>query len=158
MSMRILSPTGLDLTLPPQWFQYQWAQDPVPDRTWCWDTTAAVDIQRAMRRMYPDHYRNAVITHPVELFKEPIEGNTVNHEYAMTVNEENPIIGVFLPEPIRGPEGHRVGVIIDGCHRLYKRHVMGLETVDVFLLPDEVEESIRFPEAKIQQLREFGLL
>lgn len=151
---------GLDITLPPMWFQYRWQHDPEPDRVWCWDVTMAQDIQQALKLTRPDLYAQAVQSYPIEFFLEPLAGNTVNVEYARSLRPERlavPLIGVCLPMPIMDGLS-RVGVVIDGCHRLFRKHELGHTEVQVLHLPDEIEEVIRFPDDKVQALKTLGLL
>lgn len=151
---------GVDITLPPSWFTYQWEHDPVPGRYWCWDTTQAVMLQEHLSQQDPTIYQQFVHRYPIDFFREPLAGNTVNREYARSLSTERlavPVIGVCLPEWV-APGQDRVGVVIDGCHRLFRRHELGYDTVDVFHLPDAVEEQLRFSPEMVDSLAKLGLL
>lgn len=149
------------VTLPPAWFSYQWLHDPVPGRYWCWDTTQAVQIQEMLAQHDPEMYANFVHEYPIEFFLEPLSGNTVDKQYARSLSTERlnvPLIGVCLPEWVTPANSERVGVVIDGCHRLFRRHELGYDTVTVFQLPDVVEEQIRFSQETVDTLAKLGLL
>lgn len=150
----------VELTLPPTWFSYSWQADPIPDRIWCWDTHQAVRLQKMLTQRHPELLERVITRFPIEHFREPLAGNVINKEYARSLSTERlavPLIGVMLPLPILS-EGERVGVIIDGCHRLWRRADLGMEFVDVMHMPDEIEEIIRFTPAMVDAVIKLGLV
>lgn len=150
----------VDVTLPPFWFSYRWAADPVPGRWWCWDTTQAMLLQEQLRVNRREIYDSMVSRYPLEVFRGPLRGNHVNKEYARTLSEERihtPIISVSLPAPIEH-DGQPVGVIIDGCHRLFRRAELGYTYVDVLHLPDVVEAQIRFTPEMVDAVVKLNLV
>jgi hypothetical protein len=60
-------------------------------------------------------------------------------DYAMTTDLDEPV----LISTLRGDEGRRYPLLIDGTHRIYKAFALGVETLPAYVLSDEESLAIR---------------
>lgn len=60
-------------------------------------------------------------------------------DYAMTTDLDEPVIIATL----RGDEGRRYPLLIDGTHRIYKAYTLGEETLPAYVLDEEESLAIR---------------
>lgn len=63
----------------------------------------------------------------------------LDRDYAMTTSLDEPVLIATL----RGDEGRRYPLLIDGTHRIYKAFALGMEALPAYVLTDEESLAIR---------------
>jgi hypothetical protein len=66
-------------------------------------------------------------------------GPTFDRDYAMTTDLGEPVVVATL----RDADGYESPLLIDGCHRLYRAYVQGVEHLPAYLLDAEESLAVR---------------
>ncbi|MFB9994061.1 hypothetical protein ACFFLM_19060 [Deinococcus oregonensis] len=130
-----------------EWFEYEWEADPVEGRVWAFDIGKA---QKYLAKAPASVFGNI----PIKNLEDALSGYDVNADYALSENVDidKPVIMTYLPEPWL-EKGERVGVLIDGMHRVYKRRELGYDTVMTAFLPDVIAAQILLSEEELHRRR-----
>lgn len=116
------------------WFEWQWMDDPQPERVWAWD----VQVAQALTAQNP-----IFALYLADLPEDATSAVEIDETYALSdaVDLTRPLMLVQLPE--RAPSGEAVLVIIDGYHRLYKARRTNADVLTCVFLSAEQERAAR---------------